>query len=124
MELPIQYALSYPQRLPLQGKRLNLVEIGALTFSEPDLERFPCLKLCLQAGKAGGTVPAALNAANEVAVHLFLEGKIHFSQIAVIVNDAIDRHCRANAESVEAIRLADIKTREYVQTHFHTLEMS
>jgi 1-deoxy-D-xylulose-5-phosphate reductoisomerase len=95
-----------------------------VTFGEPDFERFPCLKLCLRAGQAGGTIPAVLNAANEIAVHLFLEGKINFPQIALLVDDALNRHTRCNAESVEAIHHADTSTREYVQTHFHLLEKS
>jgi 1-deoxy-D-xylulose-5-phosphate reductoisomerase len=107
MELPIQYALSYPQRLPLQSKRLNLATVGSLTFFEPDFQRFPCLKLALQAGAAGGTLPVALNAANEVAVNLFLEGRIGFTQIAESIAEVLDHHQAQKADSLDVIIAAD-----------------
>jgi 1-deoxy-D-xylulose-5-phosphate reductoisomerase len=104
MELPIQYALTYPNRLFMNPTpRLDLAKIGSLTFFEPDLDKFPCLKMCLQAGRAGGTLPCVLNAANEVAVAKFLRGEIKFTQIAQIVERALNEHNRQNVESVEQI---------------------
>ncbi|MCL1947772.1 MAG: 1-deoxy-D-xylulose-5-phosphate reductoisomerase [Chitinivibrionia bacterium] len=104
MELPIQYALTYPKRLFMNPTpRLDLAKIGSLTFFEPDLDKFPCLKMCLQAGRAGGTLPCVLNAANEVAVAKFLRGEIKFTEIAQIVERALNEHNRQNVESVEQI---------------------
>jgi 1-deoxy-D-xylulose-5-phosphate reductoisomerase len=118
MELPIQYALSFPQRLPMHGKRLSLPEIGRLEFYDPDLDRFPCLRLCLEAGRAGGTAPAVVNAANEVAVELFLEGKIAFNDIAQVVARALHLHVKVPAVSLEAIETADMETRKTIRAEF------
>jgi len=112
MELPIQYALSWPERLPITGKRLNLSDIGTLDFFEPDMEKFPCLKLCVEAGKTGGTAPAAINAANEVAVELFLNKKIAFTDIAKIVGNALNEHKPVKADSVDVIMEVDKEVRE------------
>jgi len=111
MELPIQYALSWPERLPFEGRRLNLAEAGRLDFFEPDMERFPCLRLCLEAARVGGTAPAVLNAANESAVELFLNGRTGFAGIAEIVEEAINGHNVQEANSVEAIMEVDKETR-------------
>ena len=119
MELPIQYALTWPERLPISGKRLNLSDVRSLEFFDPDMERFPCLRLCIEAGKAGGTVPAAVNAANEVAVDLFLNRRIAFTGIAEIVEDALSRHAPQKADSVEAIEGADRETRRVILEKFH-----
>ena len=107
MELPIQYALSWPERLPIEGKRMNLAEIGSLDFSEPDMERFPCLKLCLEAAKTGGTAPTVLNAANEAAVELFLSKRIGFTGISEIVEEALNGHNVQKADSVATIMDVD-----------------
>lgn len=114
MELPIQYALSFPQRFSIGGKRLSLPEIGRLDFSEPDLDRFPCLRLCLEAGQMGGTAPAVVNASNEVAVQAFLEGKIKFNEIAEIVAFALRTHKNTPADSVEIIEETDRLTRDNI----------
>jgi 1-deoxy-D-xylulose-5-phosphate reductoisomerase len=114
MELPIQYALTYPERFPLNGKRLSLPEIGRLDFFEPDYERFPCLRLCIGAGKQGGTAPAVANAANEVAVEAFLAGRVPFTAIAAMVAFALDKHTPRSADSLEAIETADRETRATV----------
>lgn len=114
MELPIQYALTYPKRLPIESPRMNLAELGALTFFEPDHSRFPCLNLCIEAGKAGGTVPAVLNASNEVAVELFLNKKISYLDISRIVSESCESHTRQDAVSLEQIIAVDKETRRLV----------
>lgn len=107
MELPIQYALAWPQRLPMRGQRLSLPEIGKLEFMEPDYNRFPCLKICIEAGRQGGTAPAVVNAANEVAVAAFLDGAIPFVDIARVVGTALVQHSPQTATTLEAIEIAD-----------------
>ncbi len=113
MELPIQYALAYPERLPLNGKRLSLPEIGSLDFSEPDFSRFPCLRLCIDAGRMGGTAPAVVNASNEIAVAAFLDGTISFSSIPHIVERALERLDLQPATSLEYIEAADGAARRF-----------
>ena len=92
MKLPIHYALCYPHRVPSGIKPLNLWELGKLTFAKPDMETFRCLPLAIKAGKDGGTMPTVLNGANEVAVELFLKGKIKFNDIFKIVENALSNH--------------------------------
>jgi 1-deoxy-D-xylulose-5-phosphate reductoisomerase len=93
MRLPIQYALSYPERLPLPSlPRLDLKQIGELHFEKVDLKRFPCLALALEAGQRGGTYPAVLTAADEVAVEHFLAGRIGFMDIAPVIEQALAEH--------------------------------
>ena len=89
------------------GKRLNLAKIKALTFFEPDYERFPCLKLCLDAALTGGTAPAIVNAANEVAVRLFLDERIRYSEIAEIIESALQKHAVDKIASIESIEQTD-----------------
>ena len=89
MKVPISYALRRPDRPPVGTPRLNLAELGGLTFEEPDLETFRCLALAREAGAAGGTAPCVLNAADEVAVAAFLAGKVPFAAIAAIVEDVL-----------------------------------
>lgn len=107
MRIPIQYALGYPDRLPGAYKRLNLVEVAALHFHAPDLERFPCLQLCYDAGRAGGTLPTVLNAANEVANGLFRQEKIGFLDIERINALVMDRHTVAGHPSLDEVLHAD-----------------
>lgn len=112
MRLPIQYALSYPERW--EGRvqpRLELATIGVLHFEPPDEERFPCLRLAYQAGRLGGTAPAVLNAANEVAVHAFLEERIPFLAIPQVVERCLERHEANAALELESILKADEWTR-------------
>ncbi len=118
MELPIQYALTYPERLAIDTPRLSLAEIGALTFFEPDHKKFPCLNLCIEAGKAGGTVPAVLNASNEIAVELFLKEQITYTDIAKIVSESCENHSRQDAESLEQITAVDRETRRIVREKY------
>ena len=114
MKIPIQYALTYPKRLSLAGKRLDLAQIKKLDFGEPDFEKFPCLKYAFEAGKAGGTMPAVLNAANEVAVYAFLDGKIGFLDVAKIIKKQMDSHKAIKNPDIYEILEADRKTREEV----------
>lgn len=111
MKHPIQYALTYPDRQAGCLPPLDLTSIGTLTFEEPDVERFPCMGLAYEALNVGGTMPAVLNAANEVAVSAFLENKIRFSEIAKI-NKAVMGLCEtAAADNIEAILQADQNAR-------------
>ena len=90
MRLPIQLAMSYPDRLPLEGKRLNFQEMKSLTFDKPDIDKFPCLGLAFDAMKRGGNIPCAMNAANEAAVAAFLSDKIRFYDIPDIISRVMD----------------------------------
>ncbi|MGX6441948.1 1-deoxy-D-xylulose-5-phosphate reductoisomerase [Neobacillus sp. K501] len=117
MRVPIQYALSYPDRLHLpSSKRLNLAEIGKLHFQEMDLERFRCLKFAYEAGKIGGTMPTVLNAANEVAVAAFLEEKIQFLQIEDLIEKALSSHQWIDNPSLSVIQEVDKETRQLVRS--------
>lgn len=107
MRLPIQYALSWPDRTPGPARPLDLLSVGKLTFAQPDLETFRCLALAIQAAREGGTAPAILNGANEVAVERFLAGKIGFLQIPQVVEAALDTVPRAAALTLESIQAAD-----------------
>ncbi len=97
MKLPILYAMSWPNRLETPWKRLNLSEVGQLTFLEPNKSKYPCMELAYEAGKLGGTMPAVLNAANEEAVEQFLNEKIHFLSIPKI----IERTCEIHKKDLE-----------------------
>lgn len=92
MRLPLLYALSWPERIITDWEALDLVKIGTLTFREPDHEKYPCMQLAYAAGRAGGCMPAVLNAANEQAVALFLEEKIRFLDIPRLIEQACDRY--------------------------------
>ena len=107
MRFAIQYALSYPERLDGKLPRLDVAGLGALQFGPPDEARFPCLGLARDAGRAGGTLPAVLNAANEVAVADFLAGKIPFGGIPRLVRAVMDRHDTLEAPSLESVEQAD-----------------
>ncbi len=112
MRIPIQYALSYPKRLNSNSKKLNLAEIKNLSFSKPDLDLFPCLKYAYDAGKICGTMPAALNAANEIAVYAFLENKIKFLDIPKLVNKMMQEHKLIKNPSLNEILKVDENIRE------------
>ena len=92
MKLPILYCLSWPERLETPWRRLNLTEVGELTFRAPDTQKYPCMELAYAVGRAGGTMPAVLNAANEEAVAQFLEERIHFLDIPEVIEAACERH--------------------------------
>ena len=114
MRLPIQYALFYPERLPSKLPHLDFSNIGALTFEAPDMEKFPCLRLAVEAGRKGGTYPAVLSAADEVAVELFLEGRIGFLDIAKLVEETLEQHQSTPSPSLEEVLAADAWARERV----------
>ncbi|HEX6280375.1 MAG TPA: 1-deoxy-D-xylulose-5-phosphate reductoisomerase, partial [Pyrinomonadaceae bacterium] len=107
MRHPIQYALTYPDRQEGSLEPLNLGKLGQLTFEEPDLERFPCLGLAYDALQAGGTMPAVLNAANEIAVKAFLDGKIGLADIPTVNKGVMSEHSAATADSLDSILNAD-----------------
>ena len=107
MRLPIQYALSWPERTPGPAEPLDLLRIGTLTFYPPDLEAFPCLALAIRAAKEGGTAPAILNGANEVAVARFLQEEIGFLDIPRVVQAALDTVPRAKELTLASIYAAD-----------------
>ncbi len=90
MRVPISYGLNFPERADVEASLLDLVAVGELTFEQPDLDTFPCLRLAREAGEAGGTAPCVLNAANEVAVQAFLEGTIPFVGIAAVIEECLD----------------------------------
>ncbi len=115
MKIPIQYALTYPERYACPTKRLSLTDYATLTFAKPDYETFDCLSSCIKAVKIGGTMPAMVNAANEEAVALFLDEKIEFYQIGEIVKSIFDNFCSESIDSVDDILLADRKARDYVK---------
>ncbi|TMP95992.1 MAG: 1-deoxy-D-xylulose-5-phosphate reductoisomerase [Verrucomicrobia bacterium] len=107
MCLPIQYALTYPERARNDRVQTNFARLGSLTFEEPDLDRFPSLGLARRAGESGGTMPAVLNAANEMAVEAFCNGRIAFEQISQTVARVMDRHQLVEHPSLDQILSAD-----------------
>lgn len=114
MKLPIQYALFYPDRKYLAGKRVDLFELGGLTFERPDTDTFQGLALAYQAARLGGSMPTVYNAANERAVALFLEGKITYLQIPELIREAMERHSPIPNPGVEAVLEAEKETYEYI----------
>ena len=112
MCLPIQYALTYPDRMASERVQTNFPKIGTLTFEEPDLERFPALDLARRAGTVGGTLPAVLNAANEVAVEAFVNRKINFPQITDLVRRTMESHQTVMHPSLDQILAADAWARQ------------
>jgi 1-deoxy-D-xylulose-5-phosphate reductoisomerase len=114
MRLPIQYALAYPERLEAPGEPLDLLAIGKLTFQPLDRERFPCPDLAYQAGRLGGTYPAALNAANEEAVRLFLGDRIPFLGIPRLIELALAAHVPVREPDLAAIEAVDRWARRHV----------
>lgn len=112
MKAPIAYALSYPARVSSGIKPLDLTELSGLTFFKPDLERFPCLGLAYRALGEGESMPAVMNAANEIAVEAFLEGRISFLQIARVIEQTMDRHQAHRLASIDEVLAADQWGRE------------
>jgi 1-deoxy-D-xylulose-5-phosphate reductoisomerase len=117
MRLPIQCALTYPQRLPFGGrvKRLDLARLGTLAFCQPEPRRFPCLGLALEAGRSGGTFPAAMAAADEVAVEHFLAGRIGFMDIPRAIEATLTAHQGTVEPSLEDVLAADVWARHWAE---------
>jgi 1-deoxy-D-xylulose-5-phosphate reductoisomerase len=115
MKLPIQYALTFPERLGNDFERTNLPNIGSLTFFEPDAEKFECLKLAFDVLNTGGTAPCILNAANEVAVDKFLNKEIKFSHIPLLINKALDKVKNSVMPDLGTIFECDRQTRKLVR---------
>ncbi|GAE24287.1 1-deoxy-D-xylulose 5-phosphate reductoisomerase [Halalkalibacter wakoensis JCM 9140] len=117
MRGPIQYALTYPNRLPAVSKeRLHLWELGTLNFTKLDMDRFRCMKFAYDAGKTGGTMPTVLNAANEVAVAYFLEGKLSFLEIEHMIEQALEGHTVLKQPTLEEIMAVDAETRAFIHS--------
>ena len=117
MRIPIQYALTYPERIPTKSERLDLATIGKLHFEKMDFDRFRCLQFAYEAGKIGGTLPVVLNAANEVAVHAFLAGEISFLQIEDWIEKALTSHQVIANPDLQTILQVDKETREVVSRY-------
>lgn len=115
MRLPIQYALSYPERYDCAFEQLDFMKHGTLTFEEPDTEAFPSLKIAVECGKAGGTLPCAFNAANEEAVYAFLEDKIKYLDIPYITAKVTEAHQNVLEPSIEDIERTDAEARAYAR---------
>jgi 1-deoxy-D-xylulose-5-phosphate reductoisomerase len=116
MRTPISYAMKYPERMPLDLPSLDLTEIAKLTFCKPDHNRFPCLGLGYESLRIGGTMPAAMNAANEIAVEAFLNGGIRFTDIAEIIRSTMDVHAAKDVETLEDALEADRWAREKAES--------
>lgn len=112
MRVPIQYALSYPNRIDLDTKRISFPELSQLTFFSPDLKKFPCLRIAYEAFKKGGNIPCAMNAANEVAVAAFLRGQIKFTQIPTVIEKTIEKCNFVASPTVEDIFSTDRISKE------------
>lgn len=115
MRLPIQYALTFPDRLPMKGERLGFDGL-TLGFSKPDTDRFPCLRLAYEAMERGGDAPCVVNAANEVAVEAFLGGRIGFCRIAEVIEASMNKMCSLSSPTLDDYRLCDKATREYANS--------
>ncbi|WP_216240357.1 1-deoxy-D-xylulose-5-phosphate reductoisomerase [Polynucleobacter sp. JS-Polo-80-F4] len=115
MRTPIAYGLAWPERIDAGVAPLSLTQLASLSFSEPELERFPCLSLAFAAAKAGGTAPTVLNAANEIAVAAFLDEGLPYLQISAVVENVLNAIPAVNADSLELILDVDARTRQYAQ---------
>ncbi len=118
MKLPIQYSLTFPERMRCDFTETKLPKLRELTFFEPDTEKFECLNLAFDVMQIGGTTPCILNAANEIAVDKFLKGKIGFTQIPEIIKSSLDKIENHKSPNLETIFDCDRQTREYAQTLF------
>ncbi|MNY46810.1 1-deoxy-D-xylulose 5-phosphate reductoisomerase [compost metagenome] len=112
MRVPIQYALTYPDRWSSPAARLSLAEIGRLTFREMDYTRYPALRLAIECGKTGGTATTAFNAANEIAVARFLRHEISFLRIEEIIEEVLQQHNNVSKPDLQQIEHCDAATRE------------
>ncbi|MBI3355783.1 MAG: 1-deoxy-D-xylulose-5-phosphate reductoisomerase [Nitrospirae bacterium] len=121
MRTPISYAMRYPERMPLDLPSLDLTEVGKLTFCKPDHDRFPCLNLGYESLRIGGTMPAAMNAANEVAVEAFLNSGIRFAEIAEVIRSTMDAHAFRDVTCLDDALVADRWAREKAESLVHAL---
>lgn len=112
MKIPILYALTYPERIEVQWKKLNLIDLKQLTFESPNTELFPSLKIAIEAGKKGMSYPTVLNASDEIAVDLFLKRKIKFTEIPILVEECLSNHKPVHIDSVETAIEIDRWARE------------
>jgi 1-deoxy-D-xylulose-5-phosphate reductoisomerase len=124
MRLPIQYACSYPERWETPLPALDLARAGRLEFHEPALDRFPCLALAYRALRAGGTVPVVLNAANEVAVEAFLDGKLGFTAIPRVIEKTMNAHEIERVSTIDTVRRVDRWAREQAHDAARALELT
>jgi 1-deoxy-D-xylulose-5-phosphate reductoisomerase len=111
MRVPISYALHYPERVDVPVRPLDLAEVASLTFEPVDEETFPCLALAREAGRTGGTAPCTLNAANEVAVHAFLDRRLRFIDIAAVVAETLEQEGAQQVHSFDTLAEADASAR-------------
>jgi 1-deoxy-D-xylulose-5-phosphate reductoisomerase len=121
MRHAIQYALTYPDRHPTELAPLNLTKMSSLNFEEPDLDRFPCISLAYRALKSGGTMPAALNAANEEAVQAFIEERIHLTDIPRVIDQVMSEHERREVGTLDDVLAADRSARIAAQSAINRL---
>jgi 1-deoxy-D-xylulose-5-phosphate reductoisomerase len=116
MKIPIQYALTYPKRLAMNGKRVSFPELSTMTFFEPDRRKFRCLQIAFNVLSLGGTAPAVMNAANEVAVEAFLNRRISFGKIPELIDRALQSHTNNPSPDLDDIIEADHLTRKLVRS--------
>ena len=119
MKLPIQYALFYPDRRPMQEKRLDLFELHSLTFEKPDIDTFRGLKLAFDSAREGGSMPTVFNAANEMAVKRFLKGDIKYLEIYSMIEEAMEHHVRIDNPDVAAILAAEQETYDFLSKKYN-----
>ena len=119
MKVPIQFALTYPERVKTVYPSLDLTKVKRMDFERIDLESFKCLKLAYDVMKLEGTYPSVLNAANEIAVDLFLKERIKFTQIADIIEDSLSEHHSIDTMNIEEIIEADIHTRKSLKAKYY-----
>jgi 1-deoxy-D-xylulose-5-phosphate reductoisomerase len=122
MRTPIAHCLAWPERIDSGVEPLDIFDVAKLEFEKPDLERFPCLELCYQAMRSGGSASIALNAANEIAVDAFLQKKIAFTSIAEIIEKVLAEFNITGVDTLDDILAADFTAREITQTHLHQLQ--
>ena len=119
MKLPIQYALFYPDRRPMKGKRVDFYELGTITFEKPDMETFTGLKLALRAASTGGSLPTVFNAANEYAVAKFLNREISYLEITDMIEAAMEHHKKIVHPSLDEVLEAEAETYEFLKRQWN-----
>ncbi|MCX7878481.1 MAG: 1-deoxy-D-xylulose-5-phosphate reductoisomerase [Ignavibacteria bacterium] len=121
MKIPIQYAITFPERIRSEYERPDFVSLRNLTFEVPDFGKFPCLKMAYEAAEAGASYPVVLNASNEVAVELFLDGKIKFTDIAELIRNTLDHHESCNLTDLDSVKEIDKWARNFVYDYASVL---